>query len=291
MNNNGNNLPAINVSNGMLAPQNFQEALEFGRLISQSGMVPKDYQGNVGAVLVAMQMGAEVGLSPMAAIQNISVINGRPSLWGDAMLAVVTSHPECEDVVEEFDPQRMLATCTVIRRGRQPVTRAFSMDDAQTAGLSGKQGPWKQYPKRMLQMRARSWACRDAFPDALRGIRCAEEEQDAVIDVTPERADVTEPGIHKFGRRKRALEEGKRPEPVETTEEPRPERKTEPEKPKASSKRKMSQKTLGELQEELDAIATAHEEAAKAGDNDQIAHWETEGKRVSEEIATLGGAK
>ena len=46
------------------------------------------------------------------------------------------------------------------------------------AGLWGKQGPWKQYPKRMLQMRARGFAIRDAFPDALRGMYMAEEVQD-----------------------------------------------------------------------------------------------------------------
>jgi hypothetical protein len=53
-------------------------------------------------------------------------------------------------------------------------------------GLKGKQGPWTNYPKRMLQMRARSWCLRDVYPDVLRGVHVAEEAQDMPEkDVTP----------------------------------------------------------------------------------------------------------
>lgn len=63
------------------------------------------------------------------------------------------------------------------------------MDDAAKAGLKGKQGPWTQYPKRMMQMRARSWALRDVFPDVLRGMPVAEE----VMDYAPTERDITPP--------------------------------------------------------------------------------------------------
>jgi hypothetical protein len=171
---------------GMLQPANLAEAVEVAKLIAHSGIVPKIYEGNPGAVLVAIQMGSEIGLSPMAALQGIAVINGRPSLYGDAMLAVVCGHRECEDVVEDIDTKTMTATCTVKRHEKSPVTRTFSIEDAKTAGLWGKQGPWTQYPKRMLQMRARAFALRDAFPDALRGVHSADESRDMVIDATPE---------------------------------------------------------------------------------------------------------
>lgn len=193
----------IPVRGGMLSPTNFPEALQLASLLAKSGMLPKQYEGNPGAVLVAMEMGAELGLPPMAAIQNIAVINGRPSLWGDAMLAVCTAHPDCEDVIEAFDEKGTTAICTVKRRGRSPIVRQFSTEDAKRAGMLGKQGPWQQYPQRMLQMRARGFALRDAFSDALRGIRSAEEERD-IIDVTPREPDVIEPGIRKFGRRRHA---------------------------------------------------------------------------------------
>jgi hypothetical protein len=205
---------AIPMRGGMLEPTNFQEALQFAGLLAKSGMLPKNFDGNTGAVLVAIGMGAELGLPPMAALQNIAVINGRPSLWGDAVLAVCVSRSDCEDVIEAWDEKGTTAVCTVKRRGRSPIVRQFSIDDAKRAGLWDKAGPWKQYPQRMLQMRARGFALRDAFPDALRGIRIAEEERD-VIDVTPREEEpkpITVPGVHKFGkaeRRERAKQETK----------------------------------------------------------------------------------
>ncbi|GIV50961.1 MAG: hypothetical protein KatS3mg038_1482 [Candidatus Kapaibacterium sp.] len=51
----------------------------------------------------------------------------------------------------------------------------FRVKDAKLAGLWAKPGPWQQFPHRMLQMRARSWALRDTFPDVLRGVVAAEE--------------------------------------------------------------------------------------------------------------------
>lgn len=177
---------------GSLLPANLEEAVYVAKLIAHSGMVPKQFTGNTGGVLIAIQMGAELGLSPMASVQNIAVINGRPALWGDAVLALVISHPACEDVVEDDLSEitkQGFATCIVKRRGRSPVKSTFSIDDAKKAGLWGKAGPWQQYPARMLKMRARGFALRDAFPDALRGIQVAEEARDIPIDM---RADWTD---------------------------------------------------------------------------------------------------
>ncbi len=159
-----------------LAPKNIEEALKFAEMLSKSDLVPKDYKDKPGNILVAVQWGMELGMQAMQAMQNIAPINGRPSLWGDAVLALVKSSPVCEYVVEEVSEEK--AICRVKRRGEPEQVREFSMKDAATAGLKGKQGPWTQYPKRMLQMRARSWAVRDVFPDVLRGMPIAEELQD-----------------------------------------------------------------------------------------------------------------
>lgn len=163
-----------------LAPTSLNEAMKLAEVMANSDMVPKDYKGKPGNVLIAVQMGAELGLQPMQAIQNIAVINGRPAVWGDAALAIVSAHPECEDVIEKIDGagDSMSATCTIKRRGRESVTRTFTVANARLANLWNKEGPWKTYPQRMLQMRARSWALRDSFADALRGIGIAEEVRD-----------------------------------------------------------------------------------------------------------------
>ena len=159
-----------------LSPQNFEQALTFSNYLADSDMVPKDFKGKPGNCLIAMQWGAELGLKPLQSLQNLAVINGRPALWGDAVIALVLSSPVCEYVTEDDDGHT--ATCRVKRKGAPEQVRTFSMEDAQKAGLAGKQGPWSQYPKRMRQMRARAFALRDVFPDVLRGMPVAEELQD-----------------------------------------------------------------------------------------------------------------
>ena len=169
-----------------LQPNSLQEAMQLAELMANSQMVPKDFQGMPGNVLVAVQMGAEIGLPPMQAIQNIAVINGRPALWGDAVKAVILGSHLCEKFEETFDEQAMVATAVVKRKGHNEVIATFSQVDAVKAGLWTKAGPWTQYPKRMLQMRARGFAARDVFADVLKGLSVAEEQLDiAEKDVTP----------------------------------------------------------------------------------------------------------
>ncbi|MFW8695518.1 hypothetical protein ACOI9Y_33635, partial [Mesorhizobium japonicum] len=107
-------------------------------------IVPNDFANNPGNILVAIQWGMELGLQPMQAMQNIAVINGRPSLWGDAVIALARSSPLCEYIYESDDGET--ATCRVKRRGEEEQVRTFSMADAKLAGLVGKSGPWSQYP-------------------------------------------------------------------------------------------------------------------------------------------------
>lgn len=159
-----------------LSPQTFEQALTFSNYLAESDLVPNDFKGKPGNCLIAMQWGSELGLKPLQSLQNLAVINGRPALWGDAVIALVLASPVCEYVTEDDDGKT--AFCRVKRKGGPEQVRSFSMDDAVKAGLAGKQGPWTQYPKRMRQMRARAFALRDVFPDVLRGMPVAEELQD-----------------------------------------------------------------------------------------------------------------
>ena len=164
-----------------LALTTMAEAMSFANMVAKSAFAPKDFQGKPESCLLAIQHGSEVGLSPMQSLQSIAVINGRPTIWGDAALALVQSSPACEYVKEhiEGDGDQAVAVCEVKRRGYPAATvSTFSMFDAKRAGLAGKSGPWTQYPTRMLALRARGFALRNAFADALRGLVTAEEAQD-----------------------------------------------------------------------------------------------------------------
>lgn len=159
--------------------RSLDEMYRFALAVSRSGLAPKQFQ-TPEAIMIAMQHGAEIGLAPMQSLQSIAVINGRPCVWGDAALGLVSAHPDFVDIIEtiEGDGDSRKATCIVKRKGRTDTVRTFTVADAKKAKLWGKQGPWTDYPDRMLQMRARSFVIRDAFADALKGIGIREEVQD-----------------------------------------------------------------------------------------------------------------
>ena len=166
----------------VLEPTNLTEAMAFAEVLSKSGMVPSNFQGKPANVLVAIQWGYELGLAPMQALQNISVINGKPSIWGDSMLALVKAHPAFRGIKEVIEGDT--AICEIKREmagGEIEITTStFSIDEAKRAGLLGKAGPWKLYPQRMLKLRARGFGLRDSFPDAIKGLITTEEAHDYV---------------------------------------------------------------------------------------------------------------
>ncbi len=67
------------------APTTLTEAIQFSEMLASSSMVPRAYQGKPNDVLVCLQWGYEMGMAPMQALQNIAVINGKPSVYGDAI--------------------------------------------------------------------------------------------------------------------------------------------------------------------------------------------------------------
>jgi RecT family len=177
-----------------LLPRSLKEALQLASLLSKSKLIPKGFE-NPEACLVGILYGMEVGLSPIAALQRMAIIDGRPTIWGDAALALVEASGlliKIEEKIEnteapgnqqtsnsqnEADVVRSkTAICMVLRSGRsEPITRSFSIEDAKRAGLWQKPGPWTDYPDRMLMMRARAFTLRDAFPDVLMGLYLREE--------------------------------------------------------------------------------------------------------------------
>jgi hypothetical protein len=144
--------------------------------LSKSSMVPKGMCGKPADILIAMEMGLQIGIPMMQAIQDIAVINGKPCMYGDGLLAVVQGHKDYEWIDEKVINE--VATCTIKRKNHEPHIVTFSKEDAKKASLWGKQGPWSQYPERMLKMRARGFCIRDIFSDALRGIKTDEEVSD-----------------------------------------------------------------------------------------------------------------
>jgi hypothetical protein len=171
---------AVLMTDRGFVPQDLEACWRLATVYLRSGLAPKGMD-TVEKLVVAIEMGIAVGMTASQAIQSVAIINGRPTVWGDMAKALCAASPVCEWITEvvEGTGDNMTATCTAKRKDwDEPIVARFSITDAKRAGLSGKSGPWKDYPPRMLQMRARSFCLRDAFPDVLKGIQCREEVED-----------------------------------------------------------------------------------------------------------------
>ena len=190
------------MSNGIVTyePTNFGELEVFCKRICATAMVPKAYVGKPEEAAATIMFGKEIGLPPMTALQFIANINGRPGVYGDALPGIAMNKGLIREMREWFEGEPLqdgyTAWCEVRRPDGSKATNYFSVGDAKKAGLWSKPGPWTQYPRRMLQWRARGWAIRDAAPNLLFGMT-AEELQDMEIadmprgpeharDITPE---------------------------------------------------------------------------------------------------------
>ena len=156
----------------------YELAKRVAHTLAQSNIVPDAYRGRPNDVFVAINMGSELGMEPFQAIQSIAVIEGKPCLYGDGLIGVVRASPKCMWIEEELSEDGLTATCKTQRRSDpNPITASYSMTDAMQAGIDSKFN-WKKHPKRMLQMRARAYCLRDAYPDLLKGLGVVEERQD-----------------------------------------------------------------------------------------------------------------
>lgn len=175
-----------------IVPQTFDDVYRFAQVLSRSGLVPYGMD-TPEKVSVAILTGLEIGVKPMQAIQGIAVINGAPRIWGDLALATVRGSGQLEQFKETLvgtppkdwtkpvdDELNFKAVCMVKRRGEDAIEMEYSIGDAIVAKLWNKTGPkgptpWVTNPKRMLKMRARAFALRDAFTDVLKGMPIADE--------------------------------------------------------------------------------------------------------------------
>lgn len=183
-----------------LVPQTLEEAFRLAGALAASGLAPAS-MSRPEQIMVAIMAGAELGLAPFQSVQSFAVINGRPTLWGDSLMAVVRARGVKVKEWIDGDGDGLTAHCLVTRPDTgEEIAREFTVAEAKHAKLWGKVGangkptPWVTHPRRMLQMRARAFALRDGCADMLRGVQVREEVEDYqhVRDVTPKGAGLRE---------------------------------------------------------------------------------------------------
>lgn len=134
-----------------------------------SGMIPAAFEGKENNIFLAMQYGASVGLNPIASLQNINVIKGKPSFSGQTYAGLVRLAGHTLRI--ERDEKNMRAKCTIIRKDdpNHPTVCVFSMADAERAGLTSNPS-YRKYPMQMLTWRAVTDCARNACSELFLGV-------------------------------------------------------------------------------------------------------------------------
>ena len=164
-----------------MEPVTLNQVVNYAEFIAQSELVPKSYRGKPADIVICIQMGNQLGFGAGQSLKSIAVINGTPTLWGDGLLGLCLASPLCLDIQEDNTQTieaNQSASCTVKRRGHLPYTHTYTAKTAKDNGL------WKRWtsrnldPHRMLQLKARNFACRNKFADLLMGMQSAEDTED-----------------------------------------------------------------------------------------------------------------
>ena len=183
-----------NNERGYIVPRTIEEAHRFAVAIWKAGLAPNSYQ-SPEQVMIAVMKALEVGLPPLTGLSWIVIVNNRPTIWGDAALALVhqsgqlVSHEVRKIGTVPANPES-LATWpedygyefSLERNGHAvPFVGRFTVADARRARLwmNPRKTPWMEYPDRMLLIRARSFPLRDGFADCLAGLSIYEETVDS----------------------------------------------------------------------------------------------------------------
>jgi hypothetical protein len=164
-----NGLGLISVNDLVL---NLDKKKELAQIFMKSGLIPNQLN-TPEKVLVCMFKAQELGLPPLEGLSGMAVINGKTTLQGNLILALINRSNKAKKIVVE--EHENYCSVTMSRRDYDfEYSFTFSMDDAKKAGLLDKQ-IWRQYPKTMLKWRAVSGCARVVFSDVIGGLYTPEE--------------------------------------------------------------------------------------------------------------------
>lgn len=182
---------------GLVRIETLGDEMRVCNTLVTSKMVPESLN-TAQKLFAARQLCRELGLPVMSAIRQVYVVNGSPTLWGDTPLAIVR-RSQLLVFIDEYlidaeynrisvknknlKAEIFASVCEIQRKDGERREYVFTVDQAQAAGLLNKNGPWKNYRSRMMQMKARGLALKNEFSDVLMGVGMAEYDFDEIPGV------------------------------------------------------------------------------------------------------------
>lgn len=187
----------------VIVPRSLDEMISLAERLASSSLLPAALRGKVPEVLMQIMAGQELGLYSMASLRSFHIIEGKPTMAADAMVAIVLGSGKAEYFRRVGEGTADAVTYETKRRDQPPQRCTWTWEMAKAAALTQKDN-WRLYRRAMLASRAKSELARDVYPDVLAGcytpdevgdrapnapredVQDAEFVESPVADVTPE---------------------------------------------------------------------------------------------------------
>lgn len=160
---------------------NFMMATQMAKAFANSTIVPQEYRNNFSNGLVAIDIANRLKTSPLTVMQNLDIIQGRPS-WRASFLIGMINGSGKYDIELQFDEKQdkqgnpYSCICWTEKNGRKVTGITITMDIAKAEGWTSKNGSkWRTMPQVMLRYRAASFFARMNCPELTLGLYTKEE--------------------------------------------------------------------------------------------------------------------
>jgi len=166
--------------------ESFEHWQRVAKMISSSDIVPKAYHGNVSNTMIAIELANRIGISPFMVMQNLDVIQGRPSWNSTFIIAALNSCGRFSAIRFVFEGKEGTDEygCRAVSKDSEgliltgPLVNWKMVKDEGWLSKAGSK--WKTMPELMFQYRAASFFGRLYAPDILKGMHSADETMDII---------------------------------------------------------------------------------------------------------------
>ncbi len=177
--------------------ETFEKAQRMANALSKSTMIPNEYQGNIANTLIALDVSYRVGLAPFAVMQNLYIVNGRPSWSSKFIIALINQSRRFKSPLQfklEGTDDNMECYCYATTHNNELIKgTTISIKMAKTEGWYQKKGSkWQTMPEQMLKYRAASFFGNAYCPDLIMGVSSDDEVRD-FISGKPKKSNVPNP--------------------------------------------------------------------------------------------------
>lgn len=170
----------------------FELAQRKAKVYSESSLVPKEYQRNIGNVLIAENMARRMNADPLMVMQNLYLVHGRPGWSAQFLIATFNGCGRFSAIRYKFvgapgsDDWGCVAYCTERETGELLEGTTITIGIAKREGWFGKSGSkWQTIPEQMLRYRAATFLIKTIAPEIGMGLQTVEELQDSAPIMVP----------------------------------------------------------------------------------------------------------